>query len=409
MPLSRRMLLQATGAAALPLGSLHAQAKPVLKIGVLNDMSGPYRDVSGPGSVACVRQAIEDFGSAAKDFTVDVLVGDHQNKPDIGVSTVRQWFDRDAVDVVVDVPTSSVALAVAGVAREKNKVYINVGAGTPELTGSQCNANTLHWAYDTYMLARSTGGATVAAGGNTWYFITADYVFGHDLQRDTTTFVLKAGGKVLGSTVYPFPGTTDFSSYLVQAQASGAKVVGFCNAGDDAVNSIKQAHEFGLTAGGAKLAGLLVSINVVHALTLETAQGLLLTESFYWNFNDRTRAFAKRVHPKMNGSQPNLEQAGCYSGVLHYLKVAAAMGAANAKADGAATVERMKKTPVDDDVYGQTTVRQDGRHLVPAYLFEVKKPSESSGPWDYYKLLATTSAEDAAPLLASEKCPLVHA
>ena len=409
MPLSRRTLLQAAGATALPLGSLRAQAKPTVKFGVLTDMSGPYRDVTGPGSVACARQALDDFGVSGKDFTAEVLVGDHQNKPDVGVSIARQWFDRDGVDVLVDVPTSSVALAVASVVHEKNKVYLNSGGATPQLTGAQCNANTIHWSYDTYMLARSTAGATVAAGGTTWYFITADYVFGHDLQHDAADFVLKAGGKVLGSTVYPFPGTTDFSSYLVQAQASGAKVVGFCNAGEDTVNSIKQAHEFGLTAGGAKLAGLLASLNVVHSLGLETAQHLLLTESFYWDLNDRTRAFTKRVTTKTNGTPPNMAQAGNYSSVLHYLKVASAMGVAAAKADGAATVARMKKTPVDDDAFGHSTIREDGRNLVPAYLFEVKEPMESHSPWDYYKLVATTSGEDAAPPLASEHCSLVKA
>ncbi|MBV9775575.1 MAG: ABC transporter substrate-binding protein [Acetobacteraceae bacterium] len=408
MPVTRRGLIgTAALASALPPRMLRAQGKPAIKIGVLNDMSGTYRDVSGPGSVACVRQAIQDFGGSGKDFTVDVLVGDHQNKPDVGVSITRQWFDRDGVDMVVDVPTSSVALAVANVAREKNKVYINSGGATVDLTGSQCNANTLHWTYDTYMLARSTGAATVKAGGNTWFFVTANYVFGQQLQRDTSSFVTKAGGKVLGSALYPFPETTDFSSYLIQAQASGAKVVGFANAGDDAVNSIKQAHEFGLTASGATLAGLLVIINVVHALTLPTAQGLLLTESFYWDLNDRTRAFTSRVKPKMGNAPPNMEQAGCYSGVLHYLKAIEAVGVANAKASGSAVVAQMKKTPVDDDVFGNTTVRADGRHLVPAYLFQVKKPAESKAPWDYYKLVATTPADEAAPPLADERCPLV--
>ncbi len=410
MPVTRRGLIgTAALASTLPMRMLRAQNKPTIKIGVLNDMSGTYRDVSGPGSVACVRQAIQDFGGSGKDFTVAVLVGDHQNKPDVGVSITRQWFDRDGVDVVVDVPTSSVALAVANVAREKNKVYINSGGATVDLTGSQCNANTLHWTYDTYMLARSTGAATVKAGGNTWFFVTANYVFGQQLQRDTSSFVTKAGGKVLGSALYPFPETTDFSSYLIQAQASGAKVVGFANAGDDAVNSIKQAHEFGLAASGATLAGLLVIINVVHALTLPTAQGLLLTESFYWDLNDRTRAFTSRVKPKMGNAPANMEQAGCYSGVLHYLKAIEAMGVASAKASGAAVVAQMKKMPVDDDVFGKTTVREDGRHLVPAYLFQVKKPSESKGPWDYYKLVATTPADEAAPPLAEEHCSLAVA
>ncbi len=407
--LSRRGLLgSATLAAALPPARGRAQAKTALKIGVLNDMSGNYRDVSGPTSVACTRQALEDFGLAGKDWSVEVIAGDHQNKPDIGVSIVRQWIDRDGVDVILDVPTSSVALAVAGVVKEKNKVYINSGAGTPDLTGSQCNANTIHWTYDTYMLGRSTGGATVKAGGDSWFFITANYVFGQQLQRDASTFVTQAGGKVLGSIQYPFPDTTDFSSYLVQAQASGAKVIGFANAGDDAVNSVKQAHEFGLTQGGARLAALLATINVVHALTLETAQGLLLTESFYWDLNDRTRAFSKRVAPKISGARPNLEQAGCYAGALHYLKTVADMGPQQAKADGAAVVARMKKLKPDDDAFGPSSIREDGRNLTPAYLFQVKTPAQSKGPWDYYNLVATTSGEDAAPPLASEHCPLIH-
>jgi branched-chain amino acid transport system substrate-binding protein len=404
--LPRRTLLGAA-AATLPLSRVRAQAKPVIRIGVLNDMSGTYRDVGGPGSVAAVRQAIEDFGTAASGFTVEVVGGDHQNKPDVGASVVRQWFDRDAVDVVVDVPTSSVALAVAGIAREKNKVYLNTGAGTTDLTGAQCSPNTVHWSYDTYMLARSTAGATVKAGGDSWFFVTANYVFGQQLARDSTRFVTQAGGKVLGNALYPFPETTDFSSYLVEAQASGAKVVGLCNAGGDAVNSVKQAHEFGLTANGTRLAALLATLQVIDGLTLDVAQGLLLTESFYWDLNDRTRAYTKRLVAKTGGAPSNLEQAGCYASVLHYLKAAAAIGAAAAKADGAAVVARMKAMPTDDDAFGAGRVREDGRFMCPAYLFEVKKPSESRARWDYYRLVATTSADDAAPPLAEEKCPLV--
>lgn len=409
MSVSRRSLMgsAALAAALAPLPRARAQGKPTFKIGVLNDQSGPYRDVSGAVSVACAKQAAEEFAPLAKDFDIQVLAGDHQNKPDIGAGIARQWFDRDGVDMIIDVPTSSVALAVAAIAKEKNKVYINSGAGTPDLTGSQCNANTVHWTYDTYMLAKSTGAATVAAGGDTWFFIAANYVFGQQLQRDTAAIVTKAGGKVLGSAFYPFPETTDFSSYLLQAQASGAKVVGLANAGDDAVNSVKQAHEFGLTQNGTRLAGLLVTLNVVHALTLDIAQGLTLTESFYWDLNDRTRAFTKRLNPKTGNAPANMEQAGCYSGSLHYLKAVAALGAAQAKTDGAAVVARMKKLPVDDDAFGPCTIREDGRLLCPAYLFEVKKPSESKQPWDYYKLIATTPGPDAAMPLADEKCPLV--
>jgi branched-chain amino acid transport system substrate-binding protein len=406
MTVSRRSLMgsAALAAALAPLPRARAQGKPIIKVGVLNDQSGPYRDVSGPVSVACTRQAAEEFAQLAKDFDIQVVAGDHQNKPDIGAGIARQWFDRDGVDMIVDVPTSSVALAVAAVAKEKNKVYVNSGAGTPDLTGLQCSPNTVHWTYDTYMLAKSTGAATVAAGGDSWFFITANYVFGQQLQRDTSAIVTKAGGKVLGSALYPFPETTDFSSYLLQAQASGAKVIGFANAGDDAVNSIKQAHEFGITQ---KLAGLLVIINVVHALTLDVAQGLTLTESFYWNLNDRTRAFTKRLAPKTASVPANHEQAGCYAGTLHYLKAVADLGVSQAKADGAAVVARMKKLPVDDDAFGPCTIREDGRLLCPAYLFQVKKPSESKQPWDYYNLIATTLGPDAAMPLADEKCPLV--
>jgi branched-chain amino acid transport system substrate-binding protein len=409
MIVSRRSLMgsAALTAALAPLSRARAQGKPIFKIGVLNDQSGPYRDVSGAVSVACAQQAADEFAAKTKDFDIQVLAGDHQNKPDIGASIARQWFDRDGVDMIIDVPTSSVALAVAAIAKEKNKVYINSGAGTPDLTGSQCNANTVHWTYDTYMLAKSTGAATVAAGGTSWFFITANYVFGQQLQRDTSAIVVKAGGKVLGSAMYPFPETTDFSSYLLQAQASGAKVVGFANAGDDAVNSVKQAHEFGLTQNGTRLAGLLVTLNVVHALTLDVAQGLTLTESFYWDLNDRTRAFTKRLNLKTANVPANMEQAGCYSGSLHYLKAVADLGPSQAKSDGAAVVARMKKLPVDDDAFGACTIREDGRLLCPAYLFEVKKPSESKQPWDYYKLVATTPGPDAAMPLADEKCSLV--
>jgi branched-chain amino acid transport system substrate-binding protein len=409
MKVSRRSLMgsAALAAALVPVARARAQGKPTLKIGVLNDQSGPYRDVSGAVSVACAKQAAEEFAPMAKDFDIQVVAGDHQNKPDIGAGLARQWFDRDGVDMIIDVPTSSVALAVAAVAKEKNKVYVNSGAGTPDLTGAQCNANTIHWTYDTYMLAKSTGAATVAAGGDSWYFITANYVFGQQLQRDTSTIVTKAGAKVLGASLYPFPETTDFSSFLLQAQASGAKVVGLANAGDDTVNSVKQAHEFGLTQNGTRLAALLATLNVVHALTLDIAQGLTLTESFYWDLNDRTRAFTKRLNTKTANVPANMEQAGCYSGSLHYFKAVTDLGVGQAKSDGAAVVARMKKLPVDDDAFGSCSIREDGRLLCPAYLFQVKKPSESKAPWDYYKLIATTPGSDAAMPLAYEKCSLV--
>jgi branched-chain amino acid transport system substrate-binding protein len=407
MTISRRALLTTAAATALPLVRARAQT-PVLKIGVLNDQSGPYMNTGGPTSVICCKQAVEEFGGAAKGMTVEVVTADHQNKPDLASSITRQWIDRDGVDVILDVPTSSVALAVQSVVREKNKVFLAVGPASVALTGAQCSPNFITWVYDTYMLAKSTGGAMVKAGGDSWYFVTADYAFGHQLQSDTTDMVKAAGGKVLGSQAYPFPATTDFSSFLVQAQASGAKVLGLCNAGADTVNSIKQANEFGLNKS-MKLAAMLMFITDVHAIGLPTAKGLNLTESFYWDMNDRTRAFTNRVRPKTPNNWPNMIHAGCYSATLHYLKTAQDMGAAEAKKDGIATVNRMKKMPVEDDCFGKTTIREDGRNLVPAYLFEVKQPSESKGPWDYFKLVATTPADEAARPLADGHCPFIKA
>jgi branched-chain amino acid transport system substrate-binding protein len=407
--IDRRSVLKAAAAlpavAGLPSRSARAQAAGTIKLGVLNDQSGVYRDISGPTSVACVRQAVQDFGSHG--FNVEVVFADHQNKPDVGSNIARQWIDRDGVDVIVDVPNSAVALAVNGVVRERNKVYLNSTAATTDLTGPQCSPNTVHWTYDTWMLSRSTGGAMVKAGGDTWFLITADYAFGHALERDTSNFVKAQGGRVLGTVRHPL-GTTDFSSYLVQAQASRAKVVGLANAGTDTINAVKQAAEFGVTRRGTKIAVLLMFINDVHGLGLQAAQGLVCTETFYWDLNDRTRAFTNRVKPHLAGNMPAMSHAGCYSAVLHYLKAAADMGAAQAKADGAAAVGRMKAMPTDDDCFGAGSIRADGRKIHPSYLFEVKTPSESKGPWDYYKLLQTTPAEEAFRPLAEGGCPLVR-
>ncbi|MES2712769.1 MAG: ABC transporter substrate-binding protein [Pseudomonadota bacterium] len=391
--------------AGLPFARAHAQGANTIKLGVLNDQSGTYRDLSGPGSTICVRQAISELG--ALGFNVEVVQADHQNRPDVGSTIARTWFDRDGVDAILDVPTSSVALAVSGIAREKNKVFLNSGAAASDLTGAQCSPNTIHWTYDTWMLAKGTGGAMVRAGGDSWFFITADYAFGHALERDTGNFVRQAGGRVLGQVRTPFPGTTDFSSYLVQAQASRAEVIGLANAGADTINSIKQAAEFGITRRGVKLAGLLVFITDVHSLGLPTAQGLVLTETFYWNLNDRTRALTQRVRGNMPGNQPpTMVQAGCYSAALHYLKTVKEMGATAAKADGAATIARMKAMPADDDAFGAGSIRPDGRKIHPAYLFEVKTPAESSAPWDYYKLLQTVPADEAFRPLADGGCTL---
>ena len=399
----RRNLLG--GAAAVAAAPFHARAQaPTIRIGVLTDMSGPYRDPTGPGSAICAEQAVAEF--AGRGLNVEVLRADHQNRPDVGANIARQWYDQ-GVDVVLDVPTSSVALAVAGIAREKNKVFLNSGGASSDLTGAACSPNTVHWTYDTYMLARSTGGTLARGGGDSWYFITADYTFGHALQRDVLRFVEEAGGRVLGSARYPFPNTTDFSSFLIQAQASRAKVLGLANAGTDTANCIKQAREFGLTRN-MKIAGLLLSMMEVHSLGLDVAQGLLLTETFYWNTNDRTRAFTARVRPRLpNGWPPAQVQAGCYSATLHYLKAVADLGAAAARADGAATVARMKAMPTDDDAFGPGLIRPDGRKIHPAYLWEVKPPAQSRGAWDYYNLAATTPAEDAFRPLAEGGCPLV--
>ena len=374
-----------------------------VKIGVMNDQSGLYSDLSGQGSVWAARKAIEDFGAAAKGMKVEVVFADHQNKPDVGSSIVRQWFDVDKVDVVVDVPTSSVALAVNQIAKEKNKVFLVSGAASSDLTGKACTANTVHWTYDTWALANGTGNAIVKTGGDTWFFLTADYAFGHALERDTSAIVTKAGGKVLGTVRHPFPGT-DFSSFLLQAQASKAKIIGLANAGGDTINAIKAAGEFGITEAGQNLAGLLVFITDVHSLGLKAAQGLIFTEAWYWDLNDSNRAFSTEFSAANKGNKPSMVQAGVYSAVFHYLK---AVEAAKSDTDGAAVVAKMKELPTEDKLFGKGSVRADGRKIHDMYLFEVKKPAESKGPWDYYKLRATIPAADAFRPLADGGCELV--
>jgi branched-chain amino acid transport system substrate-binding protein len=394
-------------AAALTAGAglaLADYSDGVIKIGVMNDQSGTYSDLSGQGSVWAARKAIEDFRKATgSDAKIEVVFADHQNKPDVGSSVVRQWYDVDKVDVVVDVPTSSVALAVSNITKEKNKVFLVSGAATADLTGKACTPNTIHWTYDTWALANGTANAIVKTGGKSWFFLTADYAFGHALERDTAAVVEKAGGTVVGKVRHPFPGQ-DFSSFLLQAQQSKAQIIGLANAGADTTNSIKQAGEFGIAAGGQNLAGLLVFITDVHALGLQTAQGLIFTESWYWDMNDENRAFAKDFAAANKGNRPTMVQAGVYSAVTHYLK---AVHALKSDADGAAVVAKMKELPTDDRLFGKGSVRQDGRKLHPMYLFEVKKPSESKGPWDYYKLRATIPAEEAFRPLADGGCPLV--
>ena len=395
--------LLATLLCAIGLNASAQISDGVVKIGVLNDMSGLYADIGGPGSVVAAKMAVEDYLKSTKSsLKVEVISADHQNKPDIGSNIARQWFDTDKVDMIIDVPTSSVALAISQVSREKGKLHVNTGAATADLTGKACSPNTIHWLYDTWMLANGTGKAVVKHGGTTWFFLTADYAFGQALERDTEAVVLKNGGKVLGKVRHPLA-TQDFSSFLLQAQASKAKVIGLANAGGDTTNSIKQAYEFGIVKGGQTMAGLLVFLTDIHALGLEKAQGLYLTETFYWDLNDQTRAWSKRFAALHGGKYPSMDQAGVYSGVLHYLK---AVDAAKTD-DGTKVAQKMKDLPTDDVLFGKGSVRKDGRKLHPAYLFEVKKPSESKGPYDYYKLLATIPADQAFRPLNEGDCPLV--
>jgi len=399
----KRTLVGLAVAAALGSGAAQAQISDnVIKIGVLSDMSSLYSDIGGKGSVLAAQMAAEDFDAAKKGLKVEIVSGDHQNKPDIGSAIARQWYDVDKVDAIFDVPNSAVALAVNQITRDKGKAFINSGAASSDLTGKACSPNTVHWTYDTWMLANGTGSAIVKTGGDTWFFITADYAFGHALERDTEAVVQKNGGKVLGKVRVPL-NTADFSSYLLQAQASKAKIIGLANAGGDTTNSIKQAAEFGIVKGGQSLAGLLVFLSDVHALGLPTAQGLIFTETFYWDMNDQTRAFAKRFAVRNDGKYPTMVHAGVYAGMLHYLK---AVEAAKTD-DGTKVVAKMKEMPTDDPLFGKGTIRVDGRKIHPAYLVEVKKPAESKGPWDYYKIRATIPGDQAFRPLKDGECPLV--
>lgn len=377
----------------------------VIKVGNLTDMSGLYADVGGVGSTIAAQMAVDDSGLAAKGWKIEVIAADHQNKPDVGTTTARQWADVEKVDVIVDVLNSGVALAVKNVVTEKNIIMINSGAASSALTDAQCSPNVIHWVYDTYMLANSTGTALVKAGGDSWFFLTADYAFGAALEKDTTAAVTAAGGKILGSVKHPL-NSSDFSSFLLQAQASKAKIVGLANAGGDTTNSIKQAAEFGIVKGGQKLAGLLMFVTDVNSLGLNIAQGLNFTETFYWDMNDGTRAFSKRFSEKMkNKAMPTMVQAGVYSGLIHYFKALEALG--GNPHDGAKVVAKMKEMKTDDALFGPGEIQITGRKLTPAYLFEVKSPAESKGPWDYYKLVGTTPADKAFRPLAESTCPLV--
>jgi branched-chain amino acid transport system substrate-binding protein len=392
-------------AAALASSSAYAQITDgVVKIGVLTDMSSLYSDLAGAGSVAAAKLAVADFNPAAKGMKVEIISGDHQNKPDIASSLANSWIDVDKVDVIVDLVNSGTALAVSEVGKLKNKPVLVSGAASSDLTGAKCNADTIHWVYDTWNLANGTGKAVVKTGGNTWFFLTADYAFGQALERDTSAVIEANGGKVVGKVRVPI-NTSDFSSFLLQAQASRAKVIGLANAGGDTINSIKQAAEFGLVSGGQSLAGLLVFASDVAALGLPTAQGLVLTETWYWDLNDASRAWTKRWQAERPGKIPTMVHAGVYSSVLHYLK---AVEALKADGDGRAVVAKMKELPTDDPLFGKGVVRADGRKIHDAYLFEVKKPSESKYPGDFYKTRATIPAAEAFRPLKEGGCPLVQ-
>ena len=381
-----------------------AQDKTV-KIGVLNDMSSLYADIGGPNSVVAIKMAVEDSGLVKKGWKIDVVSGDHQNKPDVGVNIARQWIDNDKVDAIADTPNSGVALAVSNLVKEKNAVLLNSGAASADLTGKACTPNTVSFTYDTYMLANGTGKALTKAGGDSWFFLTADYAFGAALERDTTAVILANGGKIVGGVKHPL-NTSDFSSFLLQAQSSKAKIIGLANAGGDTTNAIKQAAEFGIVKGGQKLAALLLFLTDVKAIGLETAQGLNFTETFYWDLNDQTRAFSKKFAARMkNSAPPTMVQAGVYSGLLHYFKALDALG--GNPHDGVKVVEKMKSMPTEDPLFGKGEIQPNGRTIHSAYLFEVKKPSESKGPWDFYKLIGTVSGDQAFTPLAESKCAML--
>ena len=391
--------------AALPGASALAQdaavSDGVVRIGFIEDMSGVYADITGMGVVTAARMAVEEFGGTVLGMPIDIVFADHQNKPDIGASIARKWFDEENVDAILDVATSSPALAVIEIAKEKEKILTLSSPGSMRITNDACGPYVVHWAYDTHAIAHSTGRALVEQGFDTWYFVTADYAFGHSLEADTSDVVTGAGGSVLGSTRLPV-GTTDFASALLTAQSSQAKVVALANAGTDTINSIKQAAQFGLTQGGQKLATLAGFINDVHGLGLEEAQGLTITEASYWDLNDETRAWSQRFFETMN-AMPNMLQTGTYSSVLHYLRAVEAAGTD----ETAAVMAKMREMPINDVFYKNGTIREDGRMLHDMYLFEVKTPDESGAPWDYYKLLATVPADQAFQPIEKSTCPLV--
>jgi branched-chain amino acid transport system substrate-binding protein len=395
-------------AAMLPSTLSRAQAAKAIRIGVITDMSGVYRDVSGPTTVACAQQAVDEFTAKNPDIKVELLVADHQNKADVGLGIIRKWFDQDGVDVIENVGNSSIALGAKFLIEEKNKVALVTTAGSSDLTGKSCSANLVHWAWDSWCLAHSTATSMVRTGGDKWFFITADYAFGHAAEADAMKFVKAAGGSVVGAVRYPFGTTTDFSSFLLQAQSSGANVIGFANSGSELINCLKQAQEFGLDKAGQRMAAMVGYITDVVSMGLPTAKGLSLTETFYWDLNDRTRSFMSRIKPRLGDKVfPNMSQAGDYSCVTHYLKAVKELGVEKAKASGRDVVDLMKKMPTDDDCFGQGSIRADGRKIHPAYLFQVKKPEESKSPGDVYKLVSTLPPEEAFRPIADGNCPLI--
>jgi branched-chain amino acid transport system substrate-binding protein len=393
-------------AVAVQVTAAFSDDLPTFRVGVLNDQSGLYSDIAGLGSVEAARMAVEDFKPERHGFRVEILAADHQNKPDVGANITRQWIDREQVDVIADVPTSSIALAVSEIVRERDKVFLIASAGTSDLTGRACTPNNVHWTYDTWALANGTARAVIAAGGDTWYFLTADYAFGHALERDAASVVMANGGRVLGSVRAPFQ-TTDFSSFLLQAQGSGAKIIALANSGGDTIASVKQASEFGIARGGQKLAGLLVFLSDVHSIGLETAQGLLLTEAFYWDLNQGTRAWTHRFTTRNGGRYPTMNQAGTYASILHWMKAITEVPDKAQARSGTAAVARMKAIPTDDALFGKGSIRVDGRTIHDMYLFAVKTPSESRQPYDYYKLLSTIPGDQAFRPLEQSECKLV--
>lgn len=404
----RAALSLAAAAGTLSIGAARA-ATQTIKIGVLTDLTGPNSNSTGMGSVTATRMAAEDFMKANPDVKVEVLYADYQSKPDVAQAIGRDWFDRQGVDFISNVNNSAAALAIATLVRDKNKAAVFTTPASSDLTGKACSPNHVQWNYDTYALGSCTGKALVAEGGTTWFFIAADYTFGKLLASDTARAVTSVGGKIIGQVYHPFPDTTDFSTFLLQAQASGAKVIGLANSGENTVNCVKQAAEFGITKHGQRLAALLLTIPDVHGLGLATAKGLLLTEAWYWDMNDKSRAYAKRYAKRMDGRMPNMFQAGDYSAINHTLKAMKAMGIAQAKASGKALIEKMKQMPVEDDIYGKVSIRADGRLMNPMHLFQVKAPEESKHPWDYYKLIRTLTPEEAYRPLALGGCPMIKA